>query len=408
MTLSCEAGPALPDELLHLAGRIIDVDTHEMMPAQVWVQECGALAEPLVEEWLNNGQDASVNPNHPNVPGYSGDDAPVAAADIWLRKGSCAPGAVSLGRRDAVMDAMGVRRQLMFATGVGMWGVFFVTNEKDMKYSPGIAEGRREYGKALVKAYNDWAVRAMSASDRVRPALPLIADSVDELMAGARALLDAGVRGLWLPSAELPGGRSPAHPDLDPFWALAAARGASVCLHVGADQPLQSAEWRNAPVFEGFRLLGEFSVDPWSLSVNYLTTQNFLATVVLGGVFERHPNLRFGVIETGGYWIGPLCEQLDMWYGHSQAFGTERTFRLPRKPSDYIRRNVRASCFDFEPVGQYVSRYGLEDVFCFASDYPHVEGGRDPVGRFLESLRPLGPEAVEKFFVRNGEWLLPE
>jgi predicted TIM-barrel fold metal-dependent hydrolase len=408
MTLSSEIGPALPKELLHLAGRITDVDTHEMMPAQVWVQECGALAEPLVEEWLNNGQDASVNPNHPNVPGYSGDDAPVAAADIWLRKGSRAPGAVSLGRRDAVMDAMGVRRQLMFATGVGMWGVFFVTNEKDTKYSPGIREGRREYGKALVKAYNDWAMRAMSASARVRPVLPLIADSVDELMAGARVLLDAGVRGLWLPSAELPGGRSPAHPDLDPFWEMAAARDACVCLHVGADQPLQSAEWRNAPVFEGFRLLGEFSVDPWSLSVNYLTTQNFLATAVLGGVFERHPDLRFGVIETGGYWIGPLCDQMDMWYAHSQAFGTEKTFRLPHKPSDYIRRNVRASCFDFEPVGQYVSRYGLEDVFCFASDYPHVEGGQDPVGRFLDSLRPLGPEVVEKFFVRNGEWLLPE
>jgi predicted TIM-barrel fold metal-dependent hydrolase len=296
----------------------------------------------------------------------------------------------------------------MFATGVGMWGVFLVTNEDDPKYLPGITSGRRDYGKALIKAYNDWAVRAAPASGRCRAVLPVVADSVEALMSMARDLIDRGVRGLWLPSSELPGGRSPAHSDLDPFWALAAEREVAVCLHVGADQPLRSAEWRNAPVFEGFRLLGEFSVDPWSLSVNYLTSQNFLATMVLGGVFERHPRLRFGVIETGGYWIGPLCEQMDLWHHHSQAFGTRTTFRLPRPPSDYLKQNVRVSCFDFEPVDRYITRYGLEDVYCFASDYPHVEGGADPVGRLLARLQPLGAEVVEKFFARNGEWLLPD
>jgi hypothetical protein len=161
-------------------------------------------------------------------------------------------------------------------------------------------------------------------------------------------------------------------------------------------------------VFKGFRLLGEFNVDPWSLSVNYLTTQNFLATMVVGGVFERHPALRFGVIETGGYWIGPLCEQLDLWFDHSSAFGTDKTFRLSMRPSDYVRRNVRVSCFDFEPVDKYITRYGLENVLCFASDYPHVEGGRDPMARWLERLEPLGWDVVEKFFVANGRWLLPD
>jgi predicted TIM-barrel fold metal-dependent hydrolase len=182
----------------------------------------------------------------------------------------------------------------------------------------------------------------------------------------------------------------------------------AVCLHVGADQPLRSREWGNAPVFSGFRLLSEFSVDPWSLSVNYLTTQNFLTTMVVGGVFERHPELRFGVIETGGYWIGPTCEQMDMWYEHSASFGTEKSFRLPRRPSDYVRRNVRVSCFDFEPVDTYIRRYGLEDVLCFATDYPHIEGGTNPAGKWLARLAPLGSDTVRKFFVTNGRWLLPD
>ena len=169
-----------------------------------------------------------------------------------------------------------------------------------------------------------------------------------------------------------------------------------------------AASGRNAPVFSGFRLLSEFSVDPRSLSVNYLTTQNFLTTMVVGGVFERHPALRFGVIETGGYWVGPACEQMDMWYEHSTSFGTEKSFRLPRRPSDYVRRNVRVSCFDFEPVDTYIRRYGLEDVLCFATDYPAHRRRHEPRGQMAVATGPARPDVVRKFFVTNGRWLLPD
>jgi hypothetical protein len=82
-------------------------------------------------------------------------------------------------------------------------------------------------------------------------------------------------------------------------------------------------------------------------------------------------------------------------------------FRLAGPPSSYIKRNVRVSCFDFEPVNTYIQRYGIEDVYCFASDYPHLEGGKDPVGSFYGSLAPLGEPVLEKFFLRNAEWILP-
>ena len=77
---------ALPDDLRSWAGEIVDVDSHEMMPAQVWRREFSALVDPLVHEWLNNGQDVTHNPNHPNVPGYEHDDAPVDPASIWRIK----------------------------------------------------------------------------------------------------------------------------------------------------------------------------------------------------------------------------------------------------------------------------------------------------------------------------------
>jgi predicted TIM-barrel fold metal-dependent hydrolase len=81
--------------------------------------------------------------------------------------------------------------------------------------------------------------------------------------------------------------------------------------------------------------------------------------------------------------------------------------RLPMLPSEYIRRNVRVMPFDFEPVGEYLDKYGLEEVYCFASDYPHVEGGSNFYGRFVEEIERFGPDVMEKFFVKNAEVLFP-
>ena len=50
----------------------------------------------------------------------------------------------------------------------------------------------------------------------------------------------------------------------------------------------------------------------------------------------------------------------------------------------------------------------MANVLCFASDYPHVEGGKDPMGNWYDMLEPLGSDVVEKFFVTNAEWVLSD
>ena len=47
-------------------------------------------------------------------------------------------------------------------------------------------------------------------------------------------------------------------------------------------------------------------------------------------------------------------------------------------------------------------------MYTFASDYPHVEGGLDTASQFAKRIGRLGAGAAEKFFVTNGELLLPE
>jgi hypothetical protein len=81
--------------------------------------------------------------------------------------------------------------------------------------------------------------------------------------------------------------------------------------------------------------------------------------------------------------------------------------KLKLKPSEYLSRNFRVSPFQFEPVGKYIDRFGLEDVYCFASDFPHPEGGKRPIEDFVKSLKPHGERVLRKFFIENAELLMP-
>ena len=212
-------------------------------------------------------------------------------------------------------------------------------------------------------------------------------------------------------AGEPPGGRSPAHPDLDPLWARLAEADAAVTVHIGSEGGLMaSTAWRDAPAFEGYKVSGEFTGDPWSRASLHLAAQNFTMTMILGGVFDRHPRLRFGVIELGAHWLGPLAEMLDLWADHSGGLSRQHVDGsvLAHRPSDYLRTNVRVTPFVFEPVDVYLDRDDIADVPRFSTDYPHVEGGSDPLAAFQARLAGFGPDVVEKFFVTNGEWLLPD
>ena len=210
-------------------------------------------------------------------------------------------------------------------------------------------------------------------------------------------------------SSEPLAGLSPADDDLDPFYELIARNDVALLLHVGGDGGfLATEQWGHAPFFDGYRQGLEISLSPYWTSSFHLAAQNYLATMVTGGVFERHPALRFGAIELTGHWIGPLARMLDMWWTNGMVTVRDKKDKhLPERPSEYIKRNVRVSVFDFEPVDEYFSMYGLDDVYCFATDFPHVEGGTDPMGKLATKLQRLGDEIMEKFFVRNGELLLP-
>jgi predicted TIM-barrel fold metal-dependent hydrolase len=407
---------ALPLELAAFAGRIADIDTHELIPAQEFIRCFGPDIQPLVDFFETKGDGEAQNLQSMNIPGFPGDILPITA-DIVNVKGARAPGAVSPERRVEVMDAMGISRQLLFPTALGLAAVALYKSANDLGFMSEITGDRRQIAKQWFGLYNAWLRKVIKASPRIRPAALLVGDTPEELIHAAKAHIDAGFKAvMYLPAAELPGGRSPAHPDLDPLWAALADANCAFTLHIEGDGKSSKGDgWHEAPAFEGFRTQGEFNADPANLAEVHLPYERFVSLMVLGGVFDRHPNLRVGVIEVGAYWVGPMMQRLDLWHrmnmGSTSANQEEparkRTYRLPEPPSHYVKQNIRVTPFFFEDVAAYIKAYDVGKVLGFSTDYPHVEGGPNAFAIFYDNLKPLGNKVLEDFFVNNGQLLLP-
>jgi hypothetical protein len=50
----------------------------------------------------------------------------------------------------------------------------------------------------------------------------------------------------------------------------------------------------------------------------------------------------------------------------------------------------------------------MPEIYCYASDYPHPEGGKNPMGDVSERLKRFGADIMQKVFVENGKWVLPD
>jgi predicted TIM-barrel fold metal-dependent hydrolase len=124
-----------------------------------------------------------------------------------------------------------------------------------------------------------------------------------------------------------------------------------------------------------------------------------LSVLILDGVLERHPRLKVGVMEQGASWVPSWMRYLDSAF---DAFRKreDRLQRLSMRPSDYVRRQVRVTPYPAEDVGWIVANSG-DEICLFSSDYPHVEGGRNPIKRFEASMQDLNEAQKQAFYFDN-------
>jgi predicted TIM-barrel fold metal-dependent hydrolase len=115
-----------------------------------------------------------------------------------------------------------------------------------------------------------------------------------------------------------------------------------------------------------------------------------LTSMIVNGLFDKLPELKVVLLETGVAWIP--------WYmGRADAQYRELRVEVPwvkRLPSEHMRDNVRVAT---QPMGditpknflKMVEMAGSEDMFVFATDYPHFDADSADVvlGRLPEDLQ---------------------
>ncbi|MFD5177074.1 amidohydrolase family protein [Nocardia sp. NPDC058379] len=392
-----------------------DVDSHEMIPGNLLGDVLGQPGR-IMGKILEYTDQLRPDPTPTNMhqPNIQGDVRPIDPDDIWQIKGPSAPSAVDLGRRAEVLDVMGIERQLVFPTLA--IGAMMVGGMDDLGFEQrfggdvSMLEGmtRPEFAASYLRAYNEWVMSdPVQADGRIRMVgiIPTSHD-LNEMMATAKNLISAGVRAVYVQADEPPGGVSPAHSSLDPFWGLFEAADIPVTLHIGTEFAFLDPRWALAETFQDLFQSPEIPNNTIQMfSTIHMAIDNYLSTMVLGGVFERFPRLRVGLLEVGAHWVAPAARRMDMYV---DVFPGAAAAKFSLKPSEYIARNVRVSPFNFEPVDRYFQDDPFfADVYCYSTDYPHVEGTKDSMNRMLAKLEPLGEEITTKFFRTNAEWLLP-
>jgi predicted TIM-barrel fold metal-dependent hydrolase len=331
-------------------------------------------------------------------------DATTAAAAesrLMSDKGWSAMSGFDPAERSRVVDLLGVAGQLVFATFATS---MFSLPQSVHRYAD---KGALADDLALLYAGATAQNRAMqdfcSQDPRLLPVayVPLI--DPEQAVSCASAAIAAGCSAVMVPSTAA-GERAPTHPDLDGFWSLLESTDTPFVLHVGGGGKLLDRAFHNNDMPVTDHLGGGENIRSKDYLAIYHSPALFLGTLILDGLFDRHPQLRGGCIEQGAGWVVSWLHHLD--YAQRAFRRTEEPLqRLERKPSEYVKTHLKFTPFPGEPVGWMMEQAGPE-LFMFSTDYPHPEGGKDPLAKFEETLSEAGASEKSKFYWENMAGLL--
>ncbi len=305
-------------------------------------------------------------------------------AQLLLRKNHLALGAFRNEDRPLCLDYLGFTSQLVFTTAA--LGNF------------GLDDGDPALAGAAARAHNRMNADFCSVDKRLLATGYVPLCDIEAAPRIAQQALELGCKGLVIPS-KCPATHSPSHIGLDPLWALAQEAGVPILFHVGGEEKMASSYTENGlPKVLDFHG-GDENFTGLSFMSIPLSLWQTMAAMVFDGVLDRHPNLMFGAIELGASWLPSWMQFLDSGF---EAFrkGEERLQRLTARPSELVKQRFRVTPYAHEPTG-WIMQNSSEDMLLFSSDFPHVEGGRNPIKRFEDNLVGIDNQAKQRFYRDN-------
>ena len=164
--------------------------------------------------------------------------------------------------------------------------------------------------RAAFRAFNRWLDDdwGFAYQDRIYGVPYLTLSDLDNAVAELEWVLDRDARVVLIgtgPVMTAEGLKSPADPRFDPFWARIQEAGVAVVFH-GGDSAYRNiiTMWGEPAEMEAFRF------DPLRSALSIDVVADTLAAIILHGLLDRFPRLRFATIETGADWVAPLLKRL--------------------------------------------------------------------------------------------------
>lgn len=251
--------------------------------------------------------------------------------------------------------------------------------------------------RPVMEAYNSWAAQVLAGRlDRFIPVTYLRLDDVEWCCRELQRMRRLGSRAFVFPFEPV-NGRSLADPALEPLWHTATELQMLAFLHVGVCRPPLDPAWAS----QGGRLNLELAIR-LILNQNHVCPQLPLSSLVLAGVFDRHPRLTVIAQEFGISWVGSWAQSIG--FNRFEGLFAELFSAWPcqRPAREYLCRNILVSPLPHENVPAFMREHG-DGVAVFATDYPHPEGAESARADYQAAFSREGvpASAQARFFCEN-------
>ena len=225
----------------------------------------------------------------------------------------------------------------------------------------------------VVRAINDWnRDHWLSIDDDRLVSVALVAPQDPETAALEVRRVAGHPKIVEVLMVSNPLGKPFGHPVYHPIYEAAAEVGLPIGIHIGGEGFAKST----------LHIAGGSA----NCKLDYFTLQpqpmmHHMLSFITHGVFEKFPSLKVLFIEAGVAWLPALAWKMDSMFS---AWRQESTW-VKKMPSEYLRRHIRISTQPMESspkrgmlMDLLESYGGMEDLLCYASDYPHWDTDTPP------------------------------
>jgi len=311
-----------------------------------------------------------------------------------------APAASSPRERLEFMDKFGVKAQVIYPNVIGFGA------HKMMGIAPDDVELRlwhvQAYNDALVDLKNDGQGRLFPMA-----ALPLW--DIDASLKEIERIRKNGLTGVALSDAPAHFGQPPlAHPAWDPLFATCQDLDLPINFHIGSgsfEGDFTPKWWGTDKTIINSDGTLQGPISAWAASLAQLNNFVDIANLVLSGICEKFPKLKFVSVESGCGWIPSAIQAIEHNWNEFKSPADRK--RIKREPKEIFKDQIFVPYF-FEGrncVDAFLKEFGNDNLL-FETDFPHPSSiSEDVRERIEQTLGHWDLETQHKVLYKNAERL---